>query len=387
MTIGIVGNYGNDNQGDEAILEGMIVQFEQAYDLDRSEIIVFSNNPSQTREKFGVQSEALYRKEKNSPLSLFATIREKIATIRKLDILVIGGGGILMDLYRNGLVLFGVYGWMAKRTRTPFVIYGAGAGPINTWFGKRVLRSLVKGAELVTVRDENSKALLASIGVKKPIHVITDPAFYVPAPASTPETGTQIHIGVTAVPYYDPDYWPTEDKRKNQNYIEGMARNLDQLLASDSRLRIHFISTKYPHDAAVTKEIQALMHRKQQCSLYDENMDQEALLKMIQKQDFLIGTRLHSLILALVVRKPIIGVSYHRKVSDFMHDIGCKDTLIPIETLHQDDNHFLNIYQEMINHEEQTNSRFQTICQQMINRQPQGMDLVKNAFPDLDCIT
>ncbi|MGY0691401.1 hypothetical protein ACW2QC_01255 [Virgibacillus sp. FSP13] len=42
MTIGIVGNYGNNNQGDEAILEGILVQIEDAYHMERKDMIVFS---------------------------------------------------------------------------------------------------------------------------------------------------------------------------------------------------------------------------------------------------------------------------------------------------------------------------------------------------------
>src|SRR5699024_6854309 len=139
MLIGIVGNYGNNNQGDEAILQGILTQLESTYPINREDILVFTNRPQQTREKFGVQVESLYLKRKTAPMTLITTILNHKKVIQKLDLLIVGGGGILMDLYLNGLVLFGMYGKIAQWVKTPYVIYGTGAGPITTRKGKKIL--------------------------------------------------------------------------------------------------------------------------------------------------------------------------------------------------------------------------------------------------------
>ena len=64
MKIGIVGNYGNDNNGDEAILLGILQQLLDTFPIKNKDITVFSNNPTQTEKRFGVNSYPLYYKEK-----------------------------------------------------------------------------------------------------------------------------------------------------------------------------------------------------------------------------------------------------------------------------------------------------------------------------------
>lgn len=56
MRIGIVGNYGNDNNGDESILYSIIQQVKEVFPVDDQDITVFSNNTQQTSERYGVKS-------------------------------------------------------------------------------------------------------------------------------------------------------------------------------------------------------------------------------------------------------------------------------------------------------------------------------------------
>jgi len=379
MKIGVVGNYGNNNQGDEAILEGVLIQLEKAYPVKRKDILVFTNSPEQTKEKFGVQVRKLYYKKSTAPTTLVATVLKHRPVIRELDLLIIGGGGILMDLYVHSLVLFGMYGKIAQYTKTPYVIYGAGAGPIQTLKGKIILRSLVNHAEMVTVRDEASKNVLQSIGVKREIIAIADPAFYLTPPLmeKKEEPRKTIHIGVTAVPYYHANYWPSEDRKKYNNYVTGMARNLERLLDKDPRIRVTFFSTKHPQDTAVSKDIVKQMQNKNRCMVYDERLDQQEILEKIGEQDLIIGTRLHSLILALVACKPIIAVAYHHKVEDFMKENHSQDCLLSIGSLHQKDSLFTKIYEQMAVDWEETLSRFEKITQNKTKSLPQGMDLLQ----------
>lgn len=378
MKIGIVGNYGNNNQGDEAILEGILNQLTNRFPVTREELLVFTNSPEQTKEKFGVQVRKLYYKKKTAPTTLLATVRKHRSVIRELDLLIIGGGGILMDLYTHSLVLFGMYGKIARYTKTPYVIFSAGAGPIETVKGKVILRSLVNQAELVTVRDKASVDVLKSIGVNRDISVIADPAFYVQPPESkkTVEEEKTIQVGVTAVPYFHADYWPTEDKEKYENYVTGMVKNLESLLQASPKIRINFFATKHPQDTAVSKDIKNRIPSNNRCKVYDVRLDQSEILKKLKEQDIVIGTRLHSLILALVVQKPIIGVAYHHKVKDFMNDIGCQDYLISMDDLHLSHNHFADIYKFMAEDWEMTTEHFGHIAKDMTNSRPDGMKLI-----------
>ncbi|SFD86249.1 Polysaccharide pyruvyl transferase family protein WcaK [Lentibacillus persicus] len=384
MTIGIVGNYGNDNQGDDAILEGILVQLDETYKINREEIIVFSNKPDQIEQKHGVQSFPLFQKRKSDPMKLIATVIKNKPIIKKLDLLIIGGGGILMDLYKNGPIIIGMYGWLARLTKTPVVIYGAGAGPISSFAGKQILKSLGNMAKLVTVRDPKSKDLLQSIGVKEPIYVISDPAFYVKPPNETEEKKEGFQIGVTAVPFYNKSYWPVEDRKKYTDYINGMAHNLDSLLHANPSAGVNFFSTKHPFDTEVTKDIKELMVYKDRCTLVDQGINYREILNLVNKQDLVIGTRLHSLILSLVAHTPIIAVAYHHKVQDFMDMIDCSEFVLPIDRLNQRDDLFLNLYHKLDKDWNVALQRFTAIADRMRGKQSNGAELLKRIYKRRD---
>ena len=208
MKIGIVGNYGNNNNGDEAILAGIIEQLKAHYDLPAGNIVVFSNNPPQTSNRFGVTSAPLYYKRSSATLTFIETIKKNSSLIRGLDLLIIGGGGILMDFYNREAQLFGSYGFMARWGKVPYIVYGCGAGPITSTVGKLFIRNLVSRATSASVRDPKSKQLLNKIGVRKDIQVIGDPSFALSSIQKKKSVDRIKNIGVTVVPYYSLAYWP-----------------------------------------------------------------------------------------------------------------------------------------------------------------------------------
>lgn len=133
-----------------------------------------------------------------------------------------------MDFYKREAQLFGTYALMAKNMNVPYVIYGCGAGPIHTSMGKWSLRFLCRFADSISVRDPQSKQLLESIGVKRPITIIGDPAFTLKT-SSKVYNSTPTRIGVSAVPFFNSNYWPQGSESKYRTYINGMAKNLDKL--------------------------------------------------------------------------------------------------------------------------------------------------------------
>lgn len=346
MRIGIVGNYGNDNNGDEAILLSLVKQVTSTFNISTQQLTIFSNNPQQTSERYGVDSFPLYYKKGNAAKTFFETFRQNKRIVKQMDLLIIGGGGILMDLYGREAPLYGSYAMMAKQSKTPYVIYGCGAGPLTSGLGKWFIRYMCKYAESVSVRDPESAALLQSIGVNKRVKVIGDPAFSLREENAAVKSAAPTKIGVTAVPYYNADYWPEGNPAIYEKYVEGMAKNLDELAAGRD-VEITFFATKFPQDANVTKDIQALMNEKAKTSIIDDNLLPSKILEVTEQQDIVIGTRLHSLILATCTQTPVIAIAYHHKVKDFMSLANLDRFSFPIDELHDNDGWFLQAFNEM----------------------------------------
>src|SRR5699024_11818622 len=130
--------------------------------------------------------------------------------------------------------------------------------------------------------------------------LIADPDFQFRSPLCKKKKDMQeiFHVWVTVLLYNHANYWPSEDKEKYNNYVTGMAMNLERLLDEEPRIQINFFSTKHPQDTAVSQDIVEQMQNKNRCMVYDERLDQQEILEKIGEQDLIIGTRLHSLILA-----------------------------------------------------------------------------------------
>jgi len=82
--VGISGSYGGMNLGDEAILEVILKELRACLDTD---IVVFSRSPKDTEKRHKVRAVPIRELHKD----------EVLEELRQLDLLVLGGGGILFD--------------------------------------------------------------------------------------------------------------------------------------------------------------------------------------------------------------------------------------------------------------------------------------------------
>jgi polysaccharide pyruvyl transferase CsaB len=376
MRIGIIGNYGHDNNGDEAILTGILKQLTEELAIPKTDIVIFSNHPQNTEQRYGIQAAQLFYKRKNLLASVITTLLVNYRLMRKLDALIIGGGGILMDLYKRDAPLYATLGMLGHYAGCKVIIYGVGAGPIRTKIGAFSIKQLLKKASKISVRDESSKVLLQSLRIDKDIEVIGDPALFLAVPHKKTHCDSIEKIAVTAVPYYSSQYWPTSDHEKYRQYISGMAQNLDVLIR-EKRVKITFFSTKYPQDVQVTKDIASLMQYKDGVVIVEKNLYPHDILSLCASHDLVIGTRLHSLILGVAAKTPVIGVGYHPKVQHFLAAIHQPDRYIEIEELAKNEQAMLYIVNEMAERWPEVNHNIEHIAEYMKKEAAKGINLLR----------
>src|SRR5205085_11332073 len=113
--IGIAGAYGGLNRGDEAILQSIIAQLRKDLPV---EITVFSRDADDTKHRHQVERAVPVRKLSRA---------EVAPEVERLDLLILGGGGILYDAdartYLREVEL-------AREKRVPVMAYAIGAGPL-----------------------------------------------------------------------------------------------------------------------------------------------------------------------------------------------------------------------------------------------------------------
>src|SRR4051794_15808928 len=176
--IGLVGSYGGLNIGDEAILTSMLAGLREA--MPFAEVVIFSRDAAHTRDTHPVDRVLDARRGRCD------AVTEEIA---KLDVLVLGGGGLLYDSEATEYLR---HVRTAHRYRVPTVAYAIGAGPLTTPEDRRVVREVVSEMTRVTVRDEDSKRVLHEVGVERPVQVVADPALLLtrgPSPPRPPSGG------------------------------------------------------------------------------------------------------------------------------------------------------------------------------------------------------
>src|SRR5499427_10435118 len=114
--VGITGSYGGLNLGDEAILQSIVAQLRRALPV---EITVFSRDAEDTRRRHGVERAVPVRRLSRA---------EVAPEVERLDLLILGGGGILYDAdartYLREVTI-------ARDKGVPVMVYAIGAGPLS----------------------------------------------------------------------------------------------------------------------------------------------------------------------------------------------------------------------------------------------------------------
>ena len=388
MRIGIFGSYNYTSIGDHAILEGILTQFRCRN--DGLSVVIFSFAPSSTenmlisptgvtiteatpcpttstaprelekmdrphiskvqglRQKIRamlrrrLRTEAgvarayrwyLLQKRELDVLRHVAFWRHKLSEIKKLDILIIGGGNLIMDLYSSWPVYPLIYAILAKLARVPIMFYAVGAGPIRSRRARWYFKLACHLADKITLRDEESLALVnRKLKIKTDkLCLAADPALCLERQGSKTRKGdpSSLIVGMTVVPFYSPKYWPDPDLDLYGKYIDYMV-NVVNNITDQSCSKIIFFATNHPTDLVAAHDIIHGINHQKQIELIENRLSVPEIISLIASCDVMIGTRLHSLILSLVAGTPFLAFSYQPKVKAFCKRIGLDRYVIPL---------------------------------------------------------
>ena len=244
----ILGYYGFENSGDDAIL---IAITNTAKRIDKDiKITVLSNKPEQTKKLYGVNS--VYR---FNPYSIFKAVL-------KCDILLCGGGTLLQDgtSTRSLMYYLGVIN-LANKLNKKVILYSNGIGPIFKEKNITMTRKIVNKVSVITLRDESSKEYLEKIGVHHPKMLVTaDPAF-----------GLELVKKEKYKHIFDKNNIPMDKelfgvsvrgwKNKDGYYVEKIAKICDYII-EHKNMNVVFLNMHHEHDKTISdKIIEKVKHR------------------------------------------------------------------------------------------------------------------------------
>lgn len=187
-TILLAGAFGQQNPGDEALLSAFVRA------LPEHALVATSSDPIATEAAHGVQAVA-------------ARDRRAVArAVAGADGVVFAGGTIFkalhpisgrqpLGLLRSALSVAAA----ANAMRTPLAMVGVGAGTLAGRRARALTRSLVRRADLLILRDEESARVLADAGAPAPFRVGADAAWTTLEPPREPATqGDAVIVALSA---------------------------------------------------------------------------------------------------------------------------------------------------------------------------------------------
>ena len=277
MRVLVSGYYGFDNTGDEAI--ALAITHEVAR-LGHTPVLL-SRDPAATAQAYGVAAAP-----RMSPLGL-------PGAVLRAQVLLSGGGGLLQDKtsartldYYLGVIR------LARLLGKRAVVFNQSVGPLSE-AGRRRVRAGLRGVRAV-VRDRASQALLNELGVTAELG--GDPALLL-----TPSPGLA----------RDPDLVVLAPRGDEHEASLRLGRLAARLRAEGRRVRV--LSFMPSVDDAAAGQVAG--------DVVSTSEPQRAL-DTIARAGFVVGVRLHAVILAAAAGTPFAGVSYDPKVAGFCADAG-----------------------------------------------------------------
>lgn len=293
------GYYGFGNFGDEVLLDVIVEQMQRRFPSTRLEVLTAT--PSAT---------AASRRVAAVPRWDWREIR---AAIRRADVVLSGGGGLLQNatstrslLYYAGIVR------EAIRAQRKTMIFAQSIGPLDFW-GQLIVRYFCKGLDRATVRDQRSRALLEALLSTTPVEQTADPVFLYDAP----ETGVDLSaegLGTESGPYAVVSVRKTSAFR---DLAGAIARVVDRL-AERHGVRSAFLPLGgAPDAAAATDVIRACLSNP--VLLPESSLEKAA--SILRGARVVVGMRLHSLVIAARYAVPFLAIAYDPKVAALCRDL------------------------------------------------------------------
>ncbi len=302
----IAGYHGFGNCGDEAILQAMVKNIRAlSPDLD---ITALSNKPEFTKTEYKVASVQRF--------NLFAVL----GAILKSDVVLSGGGTLLQDgTSTRSLLYYLSIIKTAKLFGKKVMVYANGIGPVNGARNRKLVKSVLKSVDVITLREKLSEADLRSIGVDRPdITVTADPAFTLESVSDerareilknegVPTDKRMVGVSVRA--------W--SKAKYGDDFVTKLAEVCDSLVKKGSTVVL--LPMEYPRDLEISQKLIDNMTEK--AYMIKNRCTPSEILGLVGCFDLMISMRLHTLIFAAVKNVPMLGVIYDPKVEYYLQEL------------------------------------------------------------------
>jgi polysaccharide pyruvyl transferase WcaK-like protein len=254
--------------------------------------------------------------------------------LKHTSMLVMAGTGMLGDFGIDPLGLhYEILKWsiVAKLRRARILFVSVGAGPIEHPLSRWIVKRAISLADYRSYRDGFSRDYLARIGFDtQGDFVYPDLAFSLrpEVPSSPPRNGNARVIGIGLMDYYGRRSLPEEGEDIYRRYLEKVTAFVAWLLDRDYTVQLLIGDVSY--DTRVKRDVRAMLQERRPAGAKGKIVDLpvssvEQLVAQIANTDMVVATRFHNIVLALMLKKPVVALSYHQKIASLMSGVGLSE--------------------------------------------------------------
>jgi polysaccharide pyruvyl transferase WcaK-like protein len=349
-TICFYGHFGSPNFGNESSLLAILCHLRRL--LPEASVVCACTGPAilidtQDIEAVPIHRVFLERWTPRTPLisllrrvliglpSELWRILDVFKILKRADALIIPGTGLLTDAF--GLMSWGPYNlfkWslIARMCGCKVLFVSVGAGPIYSALGRYFVKTALSLASFTSFRDNPSLGYAKHIGVK--IHsdrVYPDLVFSLPEtmlPLGDDKKGNRSVVGLGIMPYAGKYSVAEPRDAVYRGYLTHLVTFVRWLLVREYDIR--FLIGEKVIDETASEEFKSLLIASsgeyEEQRVFDQPAHSlEELLTQIAACDIVVATRFHNVLLALLLNKPVIAISFHHKSAALMEQMGLSE--------------------------------------------------------------
>ena len=359
------GVFGNQNLGNECTLQATMYNIHKA--LPNATFTCLCTVPKDTELRHGIPAFAahgeypawldsqLWSRRGSRLVKLLRKILFRIPLelihwgkgfkiVKGSNMLIVPGTQVVSD-YLTGPFSwpYDIFKWalIAKLCRTRLLFLNIGVGPIYHPLSRWFIKTSLKFSDYRSYRDIASKKYVEKMGLCHGCDsVYPDLAFslqssLLPACQSVGKQRPVFGIGLK-------DYLGLgglRDRHNNRTYCDYL-NTLGDLAAwlCGRNYMVRVIIGDVSYDSGVKQDFMELLHERglmnQEGQIVNEPVfTVKQLLSQIAAVDFLVTSRYHNLVLALMLNKPVVCLSDHGKLESLMAEIGLTEYCLPLGNL------------------------------------------------------
>ncbi len=343
--VALWGHFGTDNLGNECTLAAMLGALRRR--LPSAPVVAIASAPEDVRQRHGIDAVCLRARSAAAALSRWPRplrpLRRAGSEVRawwraarvllRVDALLVVGTGVLTDAGEGTYGLpYELMKWsvLARWCRCQLLFVSVGAEPIRAARARRFILDALRRATYRSYRDARSRRLIESYGFAHPEDpVVPDLAFSleVPADGSQPSVlaGRAPRVAVGLYNYRDRGADGAGAAQEYAAYLDWIGSFVLWLIGRGYGVRI--IIGDFAYDEPVRADLRAALAARgvaldTQAYADEPARSYEQLLDQLRDVQFVVASRFHNVLLSLLLRKPVVSVSYDPKNDALMAQVG-----------------------------------------------------------------